>query len=117
MLLLACVVFSVAGLQRHKRHLRVDFLADAFPDGLQHVLTNIIVPILGLFFVVIITWKSWENFLYSFSIGETSQSAWQEVLWPIKLMVPVGMGLLCLILLIQLYHGVLWLFQKSTNKQ
>lgn len=117
MFLLACVVFSVAGLQRHKRHLRVDFLADSFPISIQHILTNILTPILGLFYVIIITWKSWENFLYSFNIGETSQSAWEEVLWPIKLTVPLGMALLCLVLFIQLYYGISWLFQKDTNKQ
>ena len=117
MFLLACVVFSVAGLQRHKRHLRVDFLADSFSTNIQLFLTDIIVPILGLFYVVIITWKSWDNFLYSFSIGETSQSAWEEVLWPVKLMVPVGMALLCLVLLIQLYHGISWLFHRNTNRQ
>jgi len=39
-------------------------------------------------------------------IGETSQSAWEEPLWPTKMTVPVGAGLLCLVLLAQLSRGV-----------
>jgi TRAP-type mannitol/chloroaromatic compound transport system permease small subunit len=117
MLLLACVVFSVAGLQWSKRHLRVDFLASFFPDSVQNFLMDILTPILGLFYVFIITWKSWENFLYSFNIGEKSLSAWQELLWPIKLMVPLGMALLCLVLLIQLAHGIISISRGIIKKQ
>jgi TRAP-type mannitol/chloroaromatic compound transport system permease small subunit len=106
MLLVACVVFAVAGLQRHKRHLRVDFIANFLPTTLQNVLVDILTPILGLFFVVIITWKSWDNALYSMSIGETSQSSWEEPLFPIKFLVPIGMALLCLVLTAQLTRGV-----------
>ena len=106
MLLVACVVFALAALQRHKRHLRVDFIAILLPETLQKVLVDIFTPVLGLFFVAIITWKSWDNALYSMSIGETSQSSWEEPLFPIKFLVPIGMGLLCLVLAAQLTRGV-----------
>ena len=94
MLLVTCVVLAVAGLQRYKRHLRVDFVANFLPANLQNALIDIVTPVLGLFYVVIITWKSWENALYSMRIGETSQSSWEEPLFPVKLLVPIGMALL-----------------------
>ena len=106
MLLVACVVLAVAGLQRHKRHLRVDFIANFLPRTIQNALIDIVTPILGLFFVAITTWKSWENALYSMSIGETSQSSWEEPLFPIKFLVPIGMALLCLVLTAQLSRGI-----------
>ena len=106
MFLVACVVLAVAGLQKHRRHLRVDFIAQYLPEGLQDFLINIVTPVLGLFYVSIITWKSWENALYSLSIGETSQSSWEEPLFPIKLLVPIGMALLCLVLMTQFGHGI-----------
>ncbi len=106
MLLVACVVFAIAGLQRQRRHLRVDFIAERLPHGMEIVLVNIITPILALFYVGIMTWKSWENAIYSMSIWETSQSSWEEPLFPVKMMVPIGMALLCLVLASQLILGI-----------
>ena len=106
MLLVACVVFAIAGLQGQRRHLRVDFIAGRLPHDLENMLVNIVTPILALFYVGIITWKSWDNALYSMSIGETSQSSWEEPLFPIKMMVPIGMALLCLVLASQLIYGI-----------
>jgi TRAP-type mannitol/chloroaromatic compound transport system permease small subunit len=106
MLLVACVVFAVAGLQRQRRHLRVDFIAGHLPHGLEDMLVNIVTPVMALFYVGIMTWKSWENAIYSMSIWETSQSSWEEPLFPVKMMVPMGMALLCLVLASQLIQGI-----------
>lgn len=116
MLLVACVVFVVAGLQRHKRHLRVDFIANFLPTTVQNALIDILTPVLGLFFVAVITWKSWENALYSMSIGETSQSSWEEPLFPIKFLVPIGMALLCLVLTAQFSRGIASLVRSIKEK-
>jgi len=106
MLLLACVVLAVAGLQRHGRHLRVDFVANFLPQRVQDILINLLTPVLALFYVGIITWQSWDNALYSMGIGETSQSSWEEPLFPIKFLVPIGMAMLCLVLTAQLTSGI-----------
>lgn len=104
-LLTVCVVIAISGLQRAKRHLRVDFLANYFSPTAQVVFLDIIGPILGLIYVAIITWQSWKGFAYSFSVHETSQSVWREPLWPTKLVIPVSMFWLCLVLLSQLIRG------------
>jgi TRAP-type mannitol/chloroaromatic compound transport system permease small subunit len=106
MLLVACVVFAIAGLQGQRRHLRVDFIAGRLPPDWENILVNVVTPILALFYVGIITWQSWDNTLYSLSIGETSQSSWEEPLFPIKMMVPIGMALLFLVLSSQLIQGI-----------
>jgi TRAP-type C4-dicarboxylate transport system permease small subunit len=116
-LLVACVVLAVAGLQRHRRHLRVDFVANFFPPSVQNIFINIVTPVLALFYVVIVTWQSWNSALYSISIGETSQSSWEEPLFPIKLLVPIGMALLCLVLAAQLSHGIASLIQIIKERQ
>jgi TRAP-type mannitol/chloroaromatic compound transport system permease small subunit len=113
---LACVVFAVAGLQRQRRHLRVDFIAGHLPPGLEDMLVNIVTPVMALFYVGIICWKSWDNALYSMSIGETSQSSWEEPLFPIKMMVPIGMALLCLVLASQLIYGIKNLIHLITRR-
>ena len=116
-LLVACVVLAVAGLQRHRRHLRVDSVANYFPPNVQSVFINIVTPVLALFYVVIVTWQSWNSALYSMSIGETSQSSWEEPLFPIKFLVPIGMALLCLVLAAQLSRGIASLIQIIKERQ
>lgn len=110
--LVACVVLAIAGVQRLGRNLRVDFVASRLPEGVQDILFNIVGPMLALFYVVILTWQGWDTAWYSLQIGETSQSAWEEPLWPTKIVVPIGAGLLCLVLLAQLSRGVASLIQR-----
>jgi len=105
-MLLACVVLSIACLQRQGQHLRADFLFNRFSQGTQTIITDIVGPLVALFYIGIIAWQSWNATLYSFLIHETSQSSWEEPLFPTKLVVPIGMGLLCLVLLAQLSRGV-----------
>lgn len=109
--LVACVVFAIAGVQRLGRQLRVDFIATRLSEGVQDVLLNIVGPILALFYVVLLTWQSWDAAWYSMVIGEVSQSVWREPWWPTKMTVPIGVGLLCLVLLAQLGRGFVSLTQ------
>lgn len=110
--LVACVVFAIAGVQRLGRQLRVDFIATRLSEGVQDVLLNIVGPILALFYVVLLTWQSWDAAWYSMVIGEVSQSVWREPWWPTKMAVPVGAGLLCLVLVAQLGRGIATLIQR-----
>ncbi|MBA7607753.1 hypothetical protein ES703_14920 [subsurface metagenome] len=110
--LVACVVLSIAGVQRLGRHLRVDFVPNRLSKGVQDILLNIVGPIVALFYVVILTWQSWGAAWYSLEIGELSQSSWRELWWPTKMMVPIGSGLLCLVLVAQLCRGVTSLKQR-----
>jgi TRAP-type mannitol/chloroaromatic compound transport system permease small subunit len=114
-LLLASGVLAIAGLQRQRRHLRVDFVANYFSPVWQEILLDIVGPLLALAYVSIICWKSWGNAIYSFSVHETSQSAWEEVLWPIKFVIPIAFFWLCLVLLAQTIHGIITL--KKGNVQ
>jgi TRAP-type mannitol/chloroaromatic compound transport system permease small subunit len=111
-MLLACVVLSIAYLQRQGQHLRADFLFNRFSQGSQAIIIDIVGPLVALFYIGIIAWQSWNATLYSFLIHETSQSSWEEPLFPTKLVVPIGMGLLCLVLLAQLSRGITSLVQR-----
>lgn len=113
--LLACVVLAIAHVQRLGQNLRVDFLASRLPKSVQAILLNIVGPILALFYVVILTWQSWEDAWYSMQIGELSMSIWRIPLFPVKLVVPIGAGLLCLVLLAQLYRGISFLKEITTK--
>jgi TRAP-type mannitol/chloroaromatic compound transport system permease small subunit len=45
---------------------------------------------------IIIGWMSWPIFLESFTSGEVSNNAGGLIRWPVKLMMPLGFGLLAL---------------------
>ena len=113
--LVACVMLAIAGVQRLGRQIRVDFISVRLSETMQGVLLNIVGPVLALFYVVLLTWQSWDAAWYSMIIGETSQSVWREPWWPTKMVVPVGAGLLCLVLIAQLCRGVIMLV-RSTKK-
>jgi len=110
--LVGCVLLAIAGVQRLGRQLRVDFISIRLSEGVQDILLNIVGPILALFYVILVTWQSWDAAWYSLQIGEISQSVWREPWWPTKMVVPIGGGLLCLVLVAQLCRGVTSLVQR-----
>jgi TRAP-type C4-dicarboxylate transport system permease small subunit len=117
MFLVIGVVFALPYIQRVGRHLRVDFIVNRLPPGVQTILSDIVFPLIALFYVVPLTWKSWENSWYALQVGERSYSAWAPLLGPIKVMVPIGVGLLCLVLLAQLCRRVSSLIKDKKGKK
>lgn len=105
-LMIPALVLAVAYVQRYNRHLQVDFISARLPHKVRLVLLDIIVPITGLFVGFVLVWKGWDAMTYSHSINETSYSSWAEPLWPVKLMIPIGYGLLCIVLVAQLCKGI-----------
>lgn len=77
-------------------HVRIDIISNRFGPRV-----NAWIDILGtLFFllpiVVLVGWLSWWVFLESWHSGEMSNSAGGLIIWPARLLVPVGFGLLLL---------------------
>jgi TRAP-type C4-dicarboxylate transport system permease small subunit len=111
-----CLIFSVtlslAYIQRQDRNIRVDFISNRFSPKVQGVLLNIIVPLIGLFYLGLLVWKSFGDAWYSLSIGDRTYSAWGPPVGPMKLFVPIGAGLLCLVLIAQLIHGLIALKRR-----
>ena len=113
MFLLFCGVLAVAAVERMDRHVRNDILAIRFPEGVRLVLLRILFPFLALLFVVLLTWKSFGNALYALRIGQVSASPWAVPLAPIKFVIPVGYGLLSLVLIGKMCQGISQLRQKK----
>jgi TRAP-type C4-dicarboxylate transport system permease small subunit len=105
--LIASVAFSLPYIQRQGRNLRVDFVSNRFSQKVQKALLNILVPVIALCYLIPLVWKSWGDAFYSLGIAERTYSAWAPPVGPMKLFVPIGVGLLCLVLLSQLIHGIL----------
>jgi len=113
--LIPACVFAVSYVQRNNRHLRVDFIYTRFSRILQHVISEIFVPAAGLFVGYVLVWKGWVSMAYSLQLHETSFAVWAEPLWPVRLVIPIGYGLLCLIMLAQLGRGIAVLASGKTR--
>lgn len=114
--LVACILLSIPGIQWQRRNLRVDWIVSHFSPRWQGIIGDIFTTILALVFVSIVIWKSWDIFLYSIRVGQTSQSAWQEPLWPMQLLVPLTMAWLFLTLISQLVHAVIHLVKGTVRE-
>jgi TRAP-type mannitol/chloroaromatic compound transport system permease small subunit len=113
--LLLSFVLVVAALERQNRFIRVDIVSNLLPDSVNNIILNILAPILGLVFISVLTWKGGVDALFAFKVGQTSSSAWQIPLFPIKIIIPIGYGLLCLVLIARLCRGLASL-KGSTRK-
>jgi TRAP-type mannitol/chloroaromatic compound transport system permease small subunit len=105
-LMIPALVLAVSYVQRYGRHLKVDFLSGRFPQKLQLFISEIAVPIGGLFVGYVLVWKGWDSAVYSYQVNERSMSVWSEVLYPVRFTIPVGYGLLCLMMIGQLCRGI-----------
>lgn len=117
MFLLLSFVLAIAAVERQKRFLRCDLLLERFPENVHNIISNIISPIFGITFFGIITWISFGDALRALEIGQHSLSSWPVPLFPVKLLIPIGYGFLCFILVIRLVLGLLHLKTSSREPQ
>jgi TRAP-type C4-dicarboxylate transport system permease small subunit len=115
--LISSVSLALPYIQKQGRNLRVDFVSNSFSPKIQAALLNIFVPLIALFYLVLLVWRSWVDAWYSLSIAERTYSAWAPPVGPMKLLVPIGGGLLCIVLVTQLIHGLVALIKDSTVKE
>jgi len=116
MLLLWCFVLSVAALQRQQRHLRGDFILNRLPRRFRFFINALLSPLLAALCGAVLAWKGWEAAMFSLKIGERSMSAWSEPLFPVKVVIPAGYGILFLVALIQFFQGVHSLFKNPGKR-
>jgi C4-dicarboxylate transporter DctQ subunit len=110
--LLWTFVLALAYLEKLDGHLRVDFFVVLLPKKLRLFLLNVIGPLFGLIFCAVLTWEGWRAAVYSLEIGETSMSVWAVPLFPVKIVIPLGYGLLCAVLVLKILRGFLGLRDK-----
>ncbi|TYO68325.1 TRAP transporter small permease subunit [Bradyrhizobium hipponense] len=80
---------------REDQHVRVDVIYAKFsPRG--KALADIITSIFFFIFVGVLFWTSWRFAADSISNDEHSFTEWGVQYWPVKLMMPIGAGLLFL---------------------
>lgn len=94
------LVFSIAYLEHVGGHISIDLLLRRMPKLTQMIISKLIAPCTGLVYTTAVAYKGLTSAIYSYKIGERSQSVWAEPLWPIKASIPIGYGLLSVVLFV-----------------
>ena len=112
--LLWTFVLALAYLEKLDGHLRVDFFVVLLPEKIRLFLLNVTGPLFGLIFCSVLTWEGLRAAMYSLEIGEKSMSVWAVPLFPVKIIIPAGYGLLCIVLVLKIIRGFLSLRNKQS---
>ncbi len=101
-LMLACVMFSIPYAQRLGKHLRLDLFDNKIPRAVNDVIKNLFSPLLGLVFCAVLTWKCWDTAIFALNISEMTKTDTPIPTFPLKLMITVFLGILCLVFILQI---------------
>jgi len=112
--MLACVVFSIAHTQRLGRHLRIDILDRYLSETVRGIILDIVGPIVGLIFCIPLVWKTWEQAWFALQSGQTTGTTGIPT-FPMMVAIPVGVGLLCLVLIAQILRYLASLRTKDVT--
>ena len=78
-------------------HVRTDMLWDKFSDQKKGVIDSCAFIFFFLPTMAILCFSSFDDFLYSMSINEKSNSgAWQPIIWPFRAAITISTGMLFL---------------------
>jgi len=88
------VLLGAAVVLKVNEHVRVDVLYGRYSSRVKAW-----VDLLGLIFFlmpacVLLVWMSWPWFVDAYQTGEMSNNAGGLIRWPVKLLIPLGFGLL-----------------------
>lgn len=88
-------------------NVRMDLLYGEWSDRRKAQVDAMTVLFL-IIYLVFMLWGGWDSLMYSFQYGgERSPTAWRPYLWPIKLIMVVGLFLMLLQALSELFKDIL----------
>lgn len=89
------VILGGAYALKENSHVRMEVLHNELPPKRQALADVLTFPFFVLFTVVLLRYTSvfaWKSLL----LGEVTNSAWAPPIWPVKMLIPVGVALLLL---------------------
>jgi C4-dicarboxylate transporter DctQ subunit len=111
-LMLTCVVFSLAHTQRLGQHLRVDIMDRFLPESVRALVLNLVSPLFGLVFLIPLIWKAWDKAWFALQSGQCTNTT-SIPTFPMMILIPFGVGLLCLVLIAQILRYLVSLKNKG----
>lgn len=100
------IVLGGGYLLLHKGHVSVDIIYNRLSVRGRAILDLCTSPLFFLF-VGVLMWQGIDMFWTSLSRWENSPSVWAPALWPVKLLIPVGCGLMLIQLLVNFVKNIM----------
>lgn len=113
MVIIAAMMLAYTQAQRG--HIGVEFIIKKMPERVQQV-TGIITLLLSLIFALLLAWQSWRMAWFSLNVGDHSGVYPYLPLYTTKLILALGVTLLCLQLLVDMWHGFRVLFSSASEE-
>jgi len=102
------VIVTFLGLAyalREKAHIRIDFIVVRLPRQVQDWM-QVISSIAFLIFTGILGYFTWRIFLETVRFRETTRSMWDPPLAPWQVFLPLGLAIISLLLILNIYNEV-----------
>ncbi|MDN3517716.1 TRAP transporter small permease subunit [Aquisalimonas lutea] len=115
MLFGAYAMLAGAYIMAHNAHANVDIFYARFPRRVQAAV-DVFTSFLFFAFILVLLTEGYTIAADSVSRLETSHSAWNAPVWPVKLTIPIGAGLLFLEGVVKLIHDILVLFDLEGSE-
>ena len=110
-----CVFLAIAYVLRQEGHIRVELLLNNLQPKVRTLLL-LITSFLSLFLFAIGTWMGFKITALSIQRWECSVGTAEILMWPIKLLVPVGFLFLSLQIVSKIFHYIATL-RGSTHRE
>ncbi|ENO85286.1 putative small permease of TRAP-type transporter [Thauera linaloolentis 47Lol = DSM 12138] len=96
-------------------HVRIDIITSRLSPRGQNIVDVIGILLFMLPMAVLILWLSWPIVMASIASGEVSQNYGGLIRWPVKLLLPLGLGLLVLQAVSELIKRIAFLTGHGPN--
>lgn len=100
--MIATVFLSLAYVEASGSAIAVDLVYDQVNDLWKTIMMKV-GQICTLLFYVMLGWFSWDIAMRAYRINETIDGIWRVTVWPAKFMLPLGLGIACLVLLLKIF--------------
>lgn len=113
-LMVVLVFLGLAYALKEDAHIKVDFLVVRLPRRIQDWM-KVIHSILFLVFTTILCYFNWHMFTESFALKTRSFTSVDVIIWPVQLFMPVGLAILGLLLICNIYTETKAVLGKSNE--
>ena len=103
-MMVALTFLALAHVQRQRKHIIIKIFIER-RSNMTKVVLGVVTDLAAFFIFVLLTWASWKFALQAWRSGFTSDAA-DIPLFPPRLLVPLGAGLMCLQLLADVVQGI-----------
>ena len=99
--LVLIVFLGLAYTQRVGKHVEIDVVITRLPQRARRAL-KLATSCIGIAFIIWLLWTTLQQMIRSYTLGSVSMTLMRTPLWPVKLLIPLGLGLLAMAIMAEI---------------